>query len=129
MLVVRSSRQELVLSVRGLLELLLTPFPSKPKVKPNLNPTVSNKPPNVENATATLEKKRSKSRPLLPAVKKIPRADAKKSALLSTNKKTGLQIIECFLNTKGNSEIAKLIHSRCNAVDLHLDKNFETTKV
>jgi hypothetical protein len=57
-----------------------------------------------------------KSRPA-PAVKTIPHLNATKSALQSRNKKTHLETIEWILNTKGNSEIAKLIDSLCDAVD------------
>jgi hypothetical protein len=76
-------------------------------------------------------KVKSKSSPP-PAVKKVPSAEAKKLDLPSTNKKTRLQTIEWFLNTKCNSEMAKLIENLCNVVDtlvLHLDKNIETSKV
>jgi hypothetical protein len=82
------------------------PCLSKPKVKPKSSPP--------------------------PAVKKIPSAEANKLALPSTNKKTRLQTIGWFLNTKCNSEMAKLIENLCNVVDtlvLHLDKSIETSKV
>jgi hypothetical protein len=84
---------------------------------------------------STPGKKSAKSRPPPLAVKKTRSRppDAKtKSALPSTKSKTRLQSIEWLLNTKANSEIAKLIDSLCNAVDslvLHLDKNFDTAKV